>query len=68
MTDQALLRHVIVSGNVQKMGFRAMILKQAIKYNLAGSAQNTQEGTLQSTLLDTFCYGIAIGLGNSEGF
>jgi acylphosphatase len=40
----------IVSGNVQKVGFRAMILKQAIKYNLAGSAQNTQEGTLQFTL------------------
>jgi acylphosphatase len=40
----------IVSGNVQKVGFRAMILKQAIKYNLAGSARNTQEGTVQFTL------------------
>src|SRR5277367_6753194 len=39
----------IVSGNVQQVGFRAMLLKQAIKYNLAGSAQNTQ-GTLQFTL------------------
>jgi acylphosphatase len=40
----------IVSGNVQKVGFRAMILKRAIEYNLAGSAQNTNEGTIQFTL------------------
>ena len=40
----------IVSGNVQKVGFRAMILKRAIQYNLAGSAQNTKEGTIQFTL------------------
>ena len=40
----------IVSGNVQKVGFRAMILKQAIKYNLAGSARNTPEGTVQFAL------------------
>jgi acylphosphatase len=40
----------IVTGNVQKVGFRAMILKQAIKYNLAGSARNTQEGTVQFIL------------------
>jgi acylphosphatase len=40
----------IVSGNVQKVGFRAMILKQAIEYNLAGSAQNANEGTVQFTL------------------
>ena len=40
----------IVSGNVQKVGFRAMILKRAIEYNLAGSARNTKEGTVQFTL------------------
>jgi acylphosphatase len=40
----------IVTGNVQRVGFRAMILKQAIKYNLAGSARNTNEGTVQFTL------------------
>ena len=40
----------VVSGNIQKVGFRAMILKQAVKYNLAGSAQNTAEGTVQFTL------------------
>ena len=40
----------IVTGNVQKVGFRAMILKQAVKYNLAGSALNTPEGTVQFSL------------------
>ena len=40
----------VISGDVQKLGFRAMLLKQAIKYNLAGSAQNTKEGTVQFTL------------------
>jgi acylphosphatase len=39
-----------VSGNVQKVGFRAMILKQAIEYNLAGSAKNNPDGTVQFSL------------------
>jgi acylphosphatase len=39
-----------VSGNVQKVGFRAMILKQAIEYNLAGSAKNNLDGTVQFSL------------------
>jgi acylphosphatase len=43
--DQAISGNV--SGNVQKVGFRAMILKQAIEYNLAGSAQNTKDDRLQ---------------------
>ena len=41
---------VSVSGNVQKVGFRAMILKQAIEYNLAGSAKNNSDGTVQFRL------------------
>ena len=39
-----------VSGNVQRVGFRAMILKQAIEYNLAGSAKNNPDGTVQFSL------------------
>jgi acylphosphatase len=31
------------TGHVQKVGFRAMIQKQAIKYNLAGHAENVGE-------------------------
>jgi acylphosphatase len=33
----------IVRGNVQRVGFRAMIQKQAIEYNLAGSAENKDD-------------------------
>jgi acylphosphatase len=40
----------IVTGNVQKVGFRALILKRAIEFNLAGSARNTTEGTVQFIL------------------
>ena len=29
-----------VSGNDQQVGFRALVMKQAIEYNLAGSARN----------------------------
>lgn len=39
-----------VSGNDQHVGFRAMIMKQAIAYNLAGSAQNQANGIVKFTL------------------
>jgi acylphosphatase len=39
-----------VSGNVQQVGFRAMIQKEAIEYNLAGSAKNNPDGTVQFSL------------------
>ena len=31
---------VTVTGDDQKVGFRAMVMKQAIEYNLAGVAKN----------------------------
>ncbi len=40
-----------VSGDqIQKVGFRAMIQKEAIKNNLAGSARNNPDGTVTVTL------------------
>src|ERR1700753_977108 len=39
-----------VTGNDQRVGFRAMIMKQAIEYNLAGSAQNEPNGIVTFTL------------------
>jgi len=39
-----------VSGKVQQVGFRALIFKQAIQYNLAGTAQNLQNETVQFVL------------------
>ena len=40
----------IVSGSVQQVGFRALLFKQAIQYNLAGTAQNLTNGTVQFLL------------------
>jgi acylphosphatase len=35
-----------VTGKVQQVGFRALIQKQAIQYNLAGSAENNSDGSV----------------------
>ena len=40
----------VVTGNDQHVGFRAMIMKQAIEYNLAGVAKNQTDGTVDFTL------------------
>ena len=39
-----------VTGNDQRVGFRAMIMKQAIEYDLAGSAKNERNEIVQFTL------------------
>jgi len=39
-----------VTGNVQEVGFRAMIQKRAIQYNLAGSAENNSDGSVRFIL------------------
>jgi acylphosphatase len=39
-----------VTGNDQQVGFRAMVMKQAIEYNLAGSAKNEKNQIVQFTL------------------
>lgn len=39
-----------VSGDDQQVGFRAMIMKQAIEYNLAGSAENEANEIVKFTL------------------
>jgi acylphosphatase len=39
-----------VTGNDQHVGFRAMIMKQAIEYNLAGSAKNLLDDVVSFTL------------------
>jgi acylphosphatase len=38
------------NSKVQQVGFRALIQKQAIQYNLAGSAENNSDGSVQFTL------------------
>ena len=39
-----------VTGNDQEVGFRAMVMKQAIEYNLAGSAKNDNNEIVRFTL------------------
>jgi acylphosphatase len=39
-----------VSGNDQQVGFRALVMKQAIQYNLAGSARNDANQVVHFTL------------------
>jgi acylphosphatase len=39
-----------VTGNDQQVGFRAMVMKQAIQYNLAGSAKNDANKIVRFTL------------------
>jgi acylphosphatase len=39
-----------VTGNVQQVGFRALIQKQAIQYNLAGSTENNSDKSVRFTL------------------
>jgi acylphosphatase len=43
--EEAIIATVI-GENIQKVGYRAMIQKQAIKYNLAGYARNNPDGTV----------------------
>ena len=40
----------VVTGNVQQVGFRAMIQRQAIRYNLAGSAENNPDKSVRFVL------------------
>jgi|HubBroStandDraft_6_1064221.scaffolds.fasta_scaffold975835_1 acylphosphatase len=46
--EQAIL--ATVTGDDQHVGFRAMIMKQAIEYNLAGCAKNKADGTVHFRL------------------
>lgn len=39
-----------VSGQVQRVGFRALIFKEAIRYNLAGEVRNQTDGTVRFVL------------------
>src|SRR6516165_7219832 len=50
VNDQNTAVSGTVTGNVQEVGFRAMIQKQAIQYNLAGSAENNTDGSVRFTL------------------
>ena len=48
--EQQAIKGVVSGEAIQKVGFRAMIQKQAIMYNLAGYARNIPDGTVSVSL------------------
>jgi acylphosphatase len=44
--EQQAITATITGAKIQKVGFRAMIQKEAIMFNLAGSARNNADGTV----------------------
>jgi acylphosphatase len=48
--QQEAIAGVVSGESIQKVGFRAMIQKQAIMYNLAGYARNVPDGTVSIAL------------------
>jgi acylphosphatase len=48
--EQQAIKGIVSGAMIQKVGFRAMIQKQAIMYNLAGTARNIPDGTVSISL------------------
>ena len=48
--QQEAIAATVTGAKIQKVGFRAMIQKEAIMYNLAGSARNNPDGTVKVSL------------------
>jgi acylphosphatase len=48
--EQQVIKGIVSGAMIQKVGFRAMIQKQAIMYNLAGYARNIPDGTVSISL------------------
>ena len=48
--QQQAITATVTGAKIQKVGFRAMIQKEAIMYNLAGSARNNLDGTVKVSL------------------
>ncbi len=48
--QQEAITATVTGDKIQKVGFRAMIQKEAIMYNLAGSARNNPDGTVKVSL------------------
>jgi acylphosphatase len=48
--QQQAIRATVTGAKIQKVGFRAMIQKEAIMYDLAGFARNKPDGTVEVRL------------------
>ena len=50
VAQQQAITATVTGAKIQKVGFRAMIQKEAIMYNLAGYARNNPDGTVKVSL------------------
>jgi acylphosphatase len=48
MSDERIVRHVIVRGRVQGVGFRAFVEHHATQRNLEGWVRNRRDGTVEA--------------------
>jgi acylphosphatase len=48
MSDERIVRHVIVRGRVQGVGFRAFVAHHATQRNLDGWVRNRRDGTVEA--------------------
>ena len=48
MSDGRIIKHVVVRGRVQGVGFRAFIEHHAIQRNLDGWVRNRRDGTVEA--------------------
>src|ERR1700730_19438351 len=51
--EQQAIKGIVSGAMIQKVGFRAMIQKQAIMYNLAGYARNIPDGTVSISKIES---------------
>jgi acylphosphatase len=48
MSDERIVRHVIIRGRVQGVGFRAFVEHHATQRNLDGWVRNRRDGTVEA--------------------
>jgi acylphosphatase len=48
MSDERIVRHIIVRGRVQGVGFRAFVAHHAMQRNLDGWVRNRRDGTVEA--------------------
>jgi acylphosphatase len=48
MSDERIVRHVVIRGRVQGVGFRAFVEHHAMQRNLEGWVRNRRDGTVEA--------------------
>lgn len=48
MGDERIIRHIIIRGRVQGVGFRAFVEHHAMQRNLEGWVRNRRDGTVEA--------------------